>query len=131
MTNKWAEADFFASLRCGMADKRELPGVVGGSVDGGLLGAAVDVVDAGCGLVEAHEGVGLDGHPGVGAVSEGVDGHHLDVAGLDEVVERLGGFLLVDGVGVDGLAHDVEVFFEDGLAGVADVGGVGGNGDGG
>ena len=77
------------------------------------------------------QGVVLDGHPGVGALGEGVDGHDFEVAGLDEVVEGLGGFLLVDGVGVDGLAHDVEVFLEDGFLGVADVAGVGGDGDGG
>ena len=62
---------------------------------------------------------------------KGSMGMALEVAGLDEVVERLGGFLLVDGVGVDGLAQDVEVFLEDGLVGVADVAGVGGDGDGG
>ena len=78
----------------------------------------MDVVDAGFGLVEGHEGVVLDGHPGVGAFGDGVDGHGFEVAGLDEVVEGLGGLLLVDGVGVDGAAHGVEVFFENGLVGV-------------
>jgi hypothetical protein len=112
-------------------ENEQLPGVVGGAVDGGLLRAAVDVVDAGFGLIEAHEGVGLDGRPGVGAMGEGVDWHEFYVAGLDEVVEGLGGFLLVDGVGVDGSAQGVEIRFKDGLAGVADIGGVGGDGDGG
>ena len=42
----------------------------------------------------AAEGVVLDGHPGVGAMGEGVDGHGLEVAGLDEIVEGLGGLLL-------------------------------------
>ena len=63
------------------------------------------------------------GNPGVGAVGDGILGHDLEVAGLDEVVEGLGGLLLVDGVGVDGGAHGVEVFPEDGLVGVADVAG--------
>ena len=113
------------------ADFEPLPGVVGGAVGGGLLGAAVDVVDAGFGLVEVHHGVCLDGHPGVGAVGHGVDGHGLEVAGLDEVVEGFGGLGFVYGVGVDGLAHDVEILFEDGLVGGADVAGVGGDRDGG
>ncbi len=78
----------------------------------------MDVVDAGVGLVEGHDGVLLDGHPGVGAVGHGVDGHDFEVAGLDEVVEGLGGLLLVDGVGVDGLTDDVEVFLENGFVGV-------------
>src|SRR5580698_8308529 len=108
-----------------------LPGSVGGAVDGSLLGAAVDVVDAGFGLVEAHEGVLLGGNPGVGTGGEGIDGHHFNITRLDEVIEGLGGFLLVDGVGVDGLAEDVKVFFEDGLFGVADVAGIGGYGGGG
>ena len=85
------------------------------------LSAAVDVVDAGLGLVEAHHGVFLDGDPGVVALGDGILGHDFEVAGLDEVVEGLGGLLLVDGVGVDGVAQDVEVFAEDGLFGVADV----------
>jgi hypothetical protein len=54
-----------------------------------LLGAAMDVVDAGVSLVDAGEGVVLDRHPGVGAMGEGVDGHGFEVAGLDEVVEGL------------------------------------------
>ncbi len=108
-----------------------LPGVIGGAVGGGDLGAGVDVVDAGFGLVDGGEGVALDGLPGVGAVGEGVDGHGFEVAGPDEVVEGLGGFLFVDGVGVDGGADGVEVFAEDGFAGVADVFGVGGDGEGG
>ena len=108
-----------------------LPGAVGGAVGGGLLGSTVDVVDAGVCLVDAGEGVVLDGHPGVGAMGEGVDRHGFEVAGLDEVVEGLGGFGFVDGVGVDGLTHGVEILFEDSLFGVADVAGVGGDGDGG
>ena len=106
------------------------PGGVGGAIDAGLLGAAVDVVDAGFGLIEGRQGVLLGGHPGVGAVGKGVGGHDFDVAGLDEVVEGLGGLLFVDGVGVDGLAHDVEVFFKYGLLGSLDVGDVSGDGDG-
>ena len=108
-----------------------LPGGVGGAVDGGLLGAAVDVVDAGFGLVEAHQGILLGGHPGVGATGEGVSGHYFDVAGLNEVVEGLGGLLLVDGVGVDGLTHDVQVLSKDGLLGSLDVIHVGRDGHGG
>src|ERR1700691_5481560 len=104
-----------------------LPGGVGGAVGGGLLGAAVNVVDAGVSLVDAGEGVVLDGHPGGGAMGEGVDRHGFEGAGVYEVVEGLGGLGFVDGVGVDGLAHGVEVFFEDGLFGVADVAGVGGD----
>ena len=61
---------------------------------------------------------------------KGSIGIDFEVAGLDQVVERLGGFLFVDGVGVDRLAHDVEIFLEDGLLSVADVAGVGGDGDG-
>ncbi len=58
-------------------------------------------------------------------------GNDLDVAGLHEVVEGLGGLLLVDGVGVDGVAEGVEVFAEDSLVGAANVLGKRGDGDGG
>src|ERR1700679_298728 len=108
-----------------------LPGGVGGSVGSSELGAAVDVVDAGFGLIEGLKGVVLGSHPGVGALGERVFWKDFEVASLDEVVEGLGGLLLVDGVGVDGLAHDVEVLFEDSLLCVADVAGVGGDSDGG
>ncbi len=106
-----------------------LPSAVRGTVGGGELGAAMDVVDAGFGLIEAHQGVLLDGKPGVGAAGEWIDGHGFDVAGLNEVVEGLRGLLLVDGVGVNRLAEDVEVFFEGGFLRVADVAGVGGDGN--
>ena len=89
----------------------------------------MDVTDAGVGLVEALEGVGLDGLPGVRSVGEGIDGHDLQIAGLNEVVEGLRGFLLVDGVGVDGAAHGVKIFAEDGFASIANVLDVGGDGD--
>ena len=46
--------------------------------------------------------------------------NHLQVAVLDEVVQRLRRLLLVHGVGVDGGAHDVEVFLENSLAGMLD-----------
>ena len=68
--------------------------------------------------------------PGIGAMGEGIDGHGLEVASLDEVVEGLRGFLLVDGVGVDGGAEGMQILVEDGFAGGADVVGVGGNRDG-
>ena len=62
---------------------------------------------------------------------KGSTGMDFEVAGLDEVVEGLGGLGFVDGVGVDGLAYGVKILFEHGLFGVADVAGVGGDGDGG
>ena len=107
-----------------------LPGVVGGAVGGCQLSSAVYVVDAGLGLVDGGQGIVLDGYPRVATFGEGIDRHGFEVASLYQVVERVGGLLLVYGVGVDGGAHGVEIFFEDGLFRVADVIGVGRDGDG-
>ena len=63
---------FLVSVR--LMNGEGLPGVVGSAVGGGLLGSAVDVVDAGFGLIEAHVGVIGGREPGVGAVGEWVDG---------------------------------------------------------
>ena len=110
----------------------ELPGVVGGAFGGNLLGAGMDVVDAaGLRFVDVGVGAGLVEDPGVVALGEGVDGHDFEVAGGDEVSAVLGGLLLVVGEGIDGAADGVEVFLEDGLAGVLDVGLKGRDGDGG
>ena len=43
-------------------------------------------------------------------------GDGLQIAGFDKLLEGLRGFPLVHGVGVDGVAHDVQVFLEHGLA---------------
>ena len=62
------------------------------------------------------------------AVGHGVFRDDFEVAVGDQVVEGLGRLLLVHGVGVDGGAHDVEIFLEDGLAGVLDGGDIAGDG---
>ena len=46
-------------------------------------------------------------------MGERVDGHGLEVTGLDEVFEGLGSLLLVNGVGVDGGAEGAEVAYHD------------------
>ena len=45
-----------------------------------MLGAGVDVGNAGLGLIGSDEGVALDGNPAVGAVGDGVFGHHFQIA---------------------------------------------------
>ena len=105
------------------------PGIVGLPVGAGLVGAGMNIVDAGVGLIEGVHGVAGIRHPGSVAFGHGVFGDGLEIAVLDQVVERLRGFLLIHGVGVDGGAQGVQVFLEHRFARMLDGLDVAGHGD--
>ncbi len=98
---------------------QELPLAVHGPVAGESLRAGVDVVDAFLGLRDGDWIAGLIGHPGVIAERHGVLRNALQVAALDQIVQGAWAFFLIDGVAVDGRAHGVQVFLEDGFLSLA------------
>src|ERR1035437_8769491 len=101
-----------------------LPGVISGAVVTGDLGAGVDVVDAWIGLVDGRQPVGLLCSPRVVAPREGVFGDGLEVPGGDQIVERLWRLLLVDSVGADRSAHDLEVLAKHVFLGGHNIAGI-------
>ena len=72
-----------------------------GAVDGGLIGSALDVVDAGRGGRIVGVGLGWNRLPRVGGVRERIDRNLPDVAVGDERVERAGILPLVRVVLID------------------------------
>ena len=80
------------------------------------MSAAVDIIDAGLGLVNCRHGVVLTRDPRVAAFGKRVDGHGLKVACLNQIVERLRSLLFIYCVGIDSGAHGVEVFLQQPLS---------------
>src|SRR5437899_652789 len=87
-----------------MASGQHLPARVGGAVAGVALRGAMDVADAGLGLVGAHQGIVLNWDP-ISLAGDGIFGNFSEVTGRDQLVQRLWRLGLVHGVVVDTGAH--------------------------
>ena len=91
------------------------PGTVSRPVTGGAARSRVHVDDAGFLLVHRHHHIFLDHFP-VGFLGHGIHRNLPQIARLHEVVERLRGLLLVEGVLLDDIAQCVQVRSQNGLA---------------
>ena len=93
-----------------------LPVRIWRSIQADLIGVALHIENAGLGLVHALAGVFHDGAPLVGAI-HGIDGKFAEVAFGNQVLQILGGLLLVVGVVVDDGAQCKQVVFENAFFG--------------
>lgn len=98
----------------------DLPVGVGGSVEGGFVGAAMDIEDAGRAVGAADGGIFHGDFPGLVGVGDGVLGNLAEVAIRDKVVEGFGGVLLIDGVFVDHVAERKEIVAQYAFLGADD-----------
>lgn len=106
-----------------------LPGGVGFAVRAGLIRSTVHIGDAARGLIEALVGITHVWNPGAAAVRERIDGDGFQIPGGHQVVERLGRLVFVGGIGVDRVAHDMQVFAQNRFPGGVDGRHVRRNGD--
>src|ERR1700739_2199680 len=81
-----------------------LPGTVGGAVAGDGVGGRADVGDASV-LLVGGEKIFVGHLFPIGGLGDGVVWNLIEVVIGDEIVERLRGFLLVEGVFPDRFAH--------------------------
>src|SRR5215472_12340882 len=87
----------------------QLPTAIGCSVGAGLFRSAVDVSNAGLGLVHRDLDVFLDDLPAVGGAGKRIDRDGVEIARTDQVAQTLWGFEFVLSVLIDGLAHAVQI----------------------
>jgi hypothetical protein len=92
-----------------------LPSVVGGAVAGAGCRGGVDVGDAGFLLVDGHHDIFLYDFP-VGLAGQGIERNLPEISGGDQVIERLGRFLLIERVLRDDGAESRQIGAQNGLA---------------
>src|SRR5271166_2819907 len=74
------------------------PRAIRRSFAGVLVAAAVHVADARLRLVGRNHGVICYRYPGIARVGEGVPGKLLEITGLHQVLQGLGGLLFIESV---------------------------------
>src|SRR3954470_16563545 len=93
------------------------PARIRGAVAGSVLRGAVDVVDAGLGLIGAHQRIVLYGDP-IRLTGDRVFGNDSYVAGGDQLLQRLRRLLLIHGVLVNAVAQSEQILLENAFASV-------------
>ena len=89
----------------------------------------MNVGDARLALIEGQHNIFVYNLPGVGRICERILGNSVQVTCRHQIIELLRGLVLVLRVLVDGAAHGIEVFLEDGLFCAPKMLGVDRNGD--
>src|ERR1700744_3753701 len=102
------------------ASLHSLPTGIRLPVTTGLFRAAVYVIHTWFGLINILQCVVGCGDPGAVAVRHRIDRKLFEISRLDEVIERLRRLLLIGRIGVNGGAHDMQIFLQYGLFGRLD-----------